>query len=348
MKRIISYLLFALAVMGCSNKNELLFADAVFPEIIDLKGEVVEDTFIMGTCYDMEYYNHTLWVVGYIGEEEEDLHVFDANTGRHIKSLYPKGRGTGEAIDVPHINIDKQTGRVTFYDYNVNRIHYFQADSVITHNEIDIYLHSSLDTIGMSQIFLGKENYIGISGVRQPDGKCPRIFLIEHDSIINEYNDLPNIYIPGKNSVRAGYMFANYALHPSKTKLICASIYGATLEIFNIQAKQITLDTIRGFIPPVYSTNKHGHVEILPGETIFGFFDVYATNDFIYTIYCANTDVKKKYQIAVFDWKGNEYRLYKTDYPLECICVDEQSNQLYATTVNQKGEKIIVKFKLPE
>ena len=209
MKRNIYCLIVLFLAFGCANKHKLSFTEAIFPETIELKGEVVMDTFIMGACYDMEYYNHKLWVVGYVGEEEEDLHIFDANNGAHLKSLYPKGRGPGEAVDVPHINIDKQTGWALFYDYNMNRIHYFQADSVMAHSKVNKYLYSSQDTIGMSQIFWGKENYIGILGVRQPNGSFPRIFLIEHDAIINEYDrlwrHLGNLPYPAKTNYLGHY-----------------------------------------------------------------------------------------------------------------------------------------------
>ena len=335
-----------LTCISCSNKSNLSFTPPAFPESVSLKGKVLVDSFMIGACYDIAYYNKTLLVIGYTGEKEENIHLFSRENGTHIKSILPKGRGAGEAIAVPHIDIDHRTGMAFFYDYMAYRLHYFQVDSIIGHTNTTDYLFSSAYPY-MARILKGQEGYIGIEGCRKADGKIPRLFLIEQDSIIDEYYRYPAVDIPVKNGIKASYIYAHYAMGSNKNKIVCASTYGAILEIFNITSNHIELDTIVGFVPPVYTTDKNGFLNILPGETTWGFLDLYATDKYIYTIYCGGKDIQNKNKIAVFDWKGQGVRLYSTDYQLECICVDEKSDKIYATTVNSKGEKIIVEFKLP-
>lgn len=345
------FLIFIVALctleISCSDKSTLPFSLPVFQDSIELKGKVLTDNYIMGACFDIAYYNHTLSVIGYTGETEPQLHLFSTKSGEHIKSLYPKGRGPGEAISVPHIEVHPQTGMSYFYDYTACRLHYFQMDSIIRHSNTTDHLYSSSAPY-MAQVLKSQENYVGIEGVRKKDGKIPRIFLFNRDTIIDEYFHYPPVELHIKNGIKSSYVYANYSISPQGNKMVCTSIYGAIMEIFNITSKRIELDTVIGFIKPVYDTDKNGFLKILPQETIWGFIDSYATKDYIYTIYCGENNIQNKNKIAVFDWNGQGVCLYTTDYNLECICVNDHTQTLYATAVDAEGEKIIVEFKLPK
>lgn len=331
--------------ISCSNKSCLSFTSPDFPISTALKGKVLVDSFIMGACYDIACYNKTLLVIGYTGEDEEKLHLFSTETGKHIKSILPKGRGAGEAITVPHIDIDYRTGTAFFYDNMTCRLHHFQIDSIIRNSNTTNYLFSTPYPY-MAQILKSPEGYIGIEGYRKADGNIPRLFLIEQDSVIDEYYTYPTVDLPVKNRMKASYLFAHYSLAHNKSKLACASTYGAILEIFNMASGHIGFDTIISFVAPVYTTDKNGFLKILPGETTWGFLDLYATDDYIYTIYCGGNDLQNRNKIAVFDWKGKEVCLYTTDYQLENICINDDTNKLYATAEDANGEKIIVEFEL--
>lgn len=330
--------------ISCSPKNELTFVEPVFPDTIGLKGKVLVDSFIMGACVDINCYQDVLLVCGYTGGEEEYVHLFEKETGRHIKSILPKGRGAGEALTVPHLDIETQTGTAFFYDYVGRRLHHFQIDSIIKHTNVTDYLFSCNYTY-MGQVFKTPKGFAGIRGLRKKDGRIPRLFLIEQDTISNEYYQHPSVHISGKYGIVSSYIYANYCISPNGNKIASASTYGAILEIFDITSG-LRLDTIKGFVRPVYSVDKNGFLKILPKETTWGFLDICATNNYIYAIYCGGTDLQKRNEIAVFDWKGNEICLYKTDYLLECICVDEKTNKLYATSWNATDEKIIIEFEL--
>lgn len=340
---IIGLLLFA--CQACNNKSSLSFTEPSFVHSRNLKGKVLVDSFVMGMCTDLDYHNGILFVVGYTGAEEEKLHLFSAENGQYIKSLYPSGRGPGEAVSMLGVDVDFQTGKVCFYDAITGRLHSFQLDSVIRHSNLTNDLFSCPYPY-MVQILNKSGSYIGVGGLRKSDGQTPRVVLFNNDSIVNEYYDYPAVQMPMRDGIKIGYQFAHYEMSPKGDKMVCASIYGAILEFFSLERNRIELDRVVGFIKPVYTTDKNGFFKLLPEQTVFGFLDLCVTDNYIYTIYCGDTNTELNNQVAVFDWKGRGVCLYKTDYHLECICVNDEEDKMYATAIDDDGEKIIVEFKL--
>lgn len=127
---------------GCRQQNnELTFIPPEFQQTRHLTGKVLIDTFVMGLCYDIDCYKDYLLVSAYRSDSEL-LNFFDKNNGRYVKSILPKGRGTGEALSLKDFNLDQATGKVVFYDLIGNRLTHFMIDSVTTHENAAKYIHS--------------------------------------------------------------------------------------------------------------------------------------------------------------------------------------------------------------
>lgn len=334
-----------LLLSGCrQEEKELAFTPPVFQHTRHLTGKVLIDTFVMGLCYDMDCYKDYLLVSAYRGDKEL-LNFFDKNSGKYLKSILSIGRGAGEALSLKDFNLDHATGKVIFYDLVANRLTNFIVDSVIAHEKPETYIHSRNYPIYMYNVLQGNNGYIAEGGYKENDKRL-RLSIIENDSAIYKYYTFPNVKIPGTDAkgIEPAYTYGSrLTISPNKKQLAYSTNYGAILEIFDLTPKQITLNTIKGFYRPVYTLDKN-NIQSIPGETVWGFIDLYATDKYIYTIFSGSTNPKDTKNIGVFDWKGNCLDLYTTDYQLEKICVDEPNRKIYANGLDANLETVIVTF----
>lgn len=336
-----------LSLSGCrQTEKELIFTPPVFQQTKHLTGKVLIDTFMMGLCYDMDYYKNYLLVSAYRGDREL-LNIFDKNNGQHLKSIFPQGRGAGEALSLRNFNLDHSTGKVMFYDIVGNRLTNFITDSVVTHDHSGNYIHSRNYPIYMYKILQGNHSYIAEGGLKEGN-KSLRLSIIQNDLVIYKYDTFPNVKIPGTNAqgIQPAYTYGSrITISSDKKRLAYSTNFGAILEIFDLTPQKITLNTIKGFYRPVYTLDKNTPRSI-PGETVWGFIDLYATDKHIYTIFSGSKNPKDTKNIAVFDWKGNCLDLYTTDYRLEKICVDETNRKIYANGLDPNLETVIVTFEI--
>ena len=197
----------------------------------------------------------------------------------------------------------------------------------------------------MYKVLQGNNSYIAEGGLKEGDKRL-RLSIIENDSTICKYYTYPNVRIPGTDAkgIEPAYTYGSrIAISPDKKRLAYSTNYGAILEIFDLTPREITLNTIKGYYRPVYALNKNS-IQSIPGETVWGFIDLYATDKYIYSIFSGSKNPKETKNIAVFDWKGNCLDLYTTDYQLEKICVDETNRKIYANGLDPNLETVIVSF----
>ncbi len=334
-----------LLLSGCrQEEKELAFTAPEFRQTKHLEGKVLVDTFVMGLCYNMDCYKDYLLVSAYRGDREL-LNFFDKNSGQHIKSILPIGRGAGEALSLKDFDLDHSTGKVMFYDIAGNKLTDFITDSVIANENAGAYIHSRNYPIYMYKVLQGNNSYIAEGGLKEGDKRL-RLSIIENDSTICKYYTYPNVRIPGTDAkgIEPAYTYGSrIAISPDKKRLAYSTNYGAILEIFDLTPREITLNTIKGYYRPVYALNKNS-IQSIPGETVWGFIDLYATDKYIYSIFSGSKNPKETKNIAVFDWKGNCLDLYTTDYQLEKICVDETNRKIYANGLDPNLETVIVSF----
>lgn len=334
---------------GCnSDQKELSFYPPQFRDTIDIKGHVLNDSFIMGAAFDIDVYQNYLILQAFKGTGEGKLHFFDLSNGHYIKSILPKGRGPGEALCVIDFDVDQDSGEVLFYDTMLHKMYRFNVDSIILNENCKDYILSKIYSTYMLAIYQGKEGYIAKGGLKLKTGESPRFSMIENDSVIFRYCSYPEVYVPGvRDGITISYRkYAYIDVSPDKTKLVCVSGLGAILEIFDIQENKIVLDTIRGFYKPIFEVDKHESIIDIPKQTIYGFIDLYLTNQYIYAIFNTGYDDNNRKNFAVFNWNGDCIRLYRTDYDLNRICVDEGRNRLYAVGRDENLETLLVEFDL--
>lgn len=334
-------------ISGCGqSEKELEFIPPVFQNTKHLEGKILVDTFVMGLCYDIDYYKDYLIVSGYRGDGEL-LNFFDKNNGKYIKSMFRKGRGAGEVLCLKDFDIDHSNGNVLFYDFMSKKLVNFNIDSVLLHQNIINYIHAQDYPIYMYKILQGNDCYIAEGGYKD-NGKNVRLSIIENDSAVYKYYKFPHVKIPGTDAegIVPAYIYGSrITISPDKKQIAYTTNYGAILEIFDVNSKKIKPKIIKGFYRPTYSLDKNKNIILIPEETIWGFFDLYAGNKYIYTIFSGSKNARET-NIGVFDWNGNCISLYTTDYQLEKICVDEKNHKIYANGLDKNFETVIVQFDL--
>lgn len=336
-----------LILTSCKQQHqELTFTPPVFQNTTHLEGRVLVDTFVMGRCFNIDHYNNYLLVSAYRGDKEL-INFFDKNSGECIKSILRPGRGPGEALSLRDFDVDHSTGKVLFYDVMSKKLITFYIDSVIMSNDVKNHIYAKNYPIYMYKILQGNHCYIAEGGYKD-NGKDIRLSIIYKDSTIYKYYKFPNVKVSGtdENGIIPAYIHGSkLTISPNKKQIAYATSYGAILEIFDVDSNQIKLNTIKGYYRPTYTLEKN-NIKTIPGETIWGFIDLYAVNNYIYAIFSGSTDSKDTKNIGVFDWKGNPVKLYTTDYRLEKICVDEKKNKIYAHGTDKDLETVIVEFSL--
>lgn len=163
------------------------------------------------------------------------------------------------------------------------------------------------------------------------------------------YNNFPNI-VPEEEENRA---ITNYtpqcAIRPDGTKMVSATYIGSNFEILTIKGRNMELDTIQFYYPPIYNIiegNNSKWIGTTP-ETIIGCHNIYVTDNFIYTIYEGEAGKKNNIhkKLIIFNWEGAFYKYYLLEEgdPV-CICADEKNNTLYCIIRNKKYEYQIYRY----
>ena len=337
-----------LLIGSCNTRQEeLSFYEPQFKDTVEIKGQILNNSFIMGYGDDIDFYNDILIVNAYKGTEEEAIHFFNTNNGLHIKSILPKGRGPGEALVTRDLDINHETGEVLFYDFMGHKLCHFNIDSVLKHDNHKDYVECNPYPIYMYTIHQGKNCYIATGGNILPTKERTRFSIINNDTVTYNYSSFPKVSIPGvPNGIAISYNYCHADVSPDKSKIVCTSGYGGILEIFNIHQDKITLKTIKGFYKPIFDTDKNEIIIYIPNKTFSAFKDLYVTDKYIYTIFDIIPESRNQKNIAVFDWEGNSIRLYQCDYNLHKICIDSNNNKVYAIGRNEDEETMLVEFYL--
>lgn len=327
--------------------KKLSFHKPQFKDTVEIKGQILNNSFIMGYGDDIDFYDDVLIVNAYKGAEEEAIHFFNTNNGLHIKSILPKGRGPGEAVSARDLDVNHETGEVLFFDFMGYKLCHFNIDSVLKHDHHKDYVVCSPYPIYMYTVHQGKTGYIATGGLTLPTKEIPRFSIINNDSVTFSYCTFPEVSIPGiPNGIAISYNHCHTDVSPDKSKIVCASGYGAILEIFDIHKDKISLKTIKGFYRPIFDTDKNENIIYIPHKTFSAFKDLYVTDKYIYTVFNNIPESRDQKNIAVFDWEGNCIRLYQCDYNLHKICIDSKSNKVYAIGRNENDETLLVEFDL--
>ncbi len=143
--------------------------------------------------------------------------------------------------------------------------------------------------------------------------------IIQPDLLVDPKKDLQTML----------FHTSSFRVSPNRQKAVFASYKGALIQFFDlsslpdlVQKKSIQLER-----PKKKEQIAHDHE-----GWVYGFEDVYVTNDHVYAIYNGETAIDNpefgRY-ILKYDWDGNLLKKYRSDMGIRCFAVDESSGTLF-------------------
>lgn len=338
------FLIFLFIQFSCILKQdkELIFTPIEKEEVVNISSQVINSSLMMIMARDIDVYKDYLVVRTFT--DNKYLHILNKYTGKTIRSLAAKGNGPNEITDMAdQIQIDRE-GNLYWFDFNKKRLFSCNIDSIV--NSSSNYKMTDFGSYftNIDLVLPLHENYLLSLGDKHSESnETKRYALADSIKITSVYSGFPII----KNETRSlESMYLNYRtsqhITPSSdlSKFVTSEIYGGILEIFNLS------DSIMPHsIHPLYKYESN---------ELHGFVDVYATDSFIYAIKIDSnlngSNPENRYnKIMVFNWDGKYIKTYQTNYNLLTLCVDEESNYLYAVgqDITLNSELQVLAFEIP-
>jgi hypothetical protein len=263
-------------------------------------------------------------------------HAIDRISGLLAFEFGQKGNGPGELLLTTLSPFyDKFKNGIQIFDRNRKSICYYDL------NEHKIICKSILDDISqkhnlfLSQLFDLDEFYLAAGSNGVLDNSRFVIFdkSFELKNVFNEYPILDNNRKVNEELKEKLLNIHFLKISPNKKKAVFASYEIGLLEIFNI-------DELPNKMPKTKSLLLTKPVKY-KDETLFGFEDVFVTDNFIYALHNGKTAEDNPYyskSIKVFDWDGNPIVEYKTGVDMRCLAIDEVKKIIYAVAyTDEKG-----------
>jgi len=142
------------------------------------------------------------------------------------------------------------------------------------------------------------------------------------------------------------YLSSKLAISPDNSHFACVHYNSGTLDINEITNDSIINSRLLAFHYPATVEKRRGDdIRVaIKNDNVNGFFDVTASNKYIYALYSGKTfedaGVKLSYcdYLMVFDWEGNPVECYHMDIPLSLIAYNQTDNVLYGIGINDNTE----------
>ncbi len=142
------------------------------------------------------------------------------------------------------------------------------------------------------------------------------------------------------------YLSSKLAVSPDLGHFVCVHYNSGTIDINRITNDSIVNVRLLDFhYPKTVERRKGNDFQVaIKGDNVNGFFDVAASDNYIYTIYSGKTfkeaGTKLSYcdYLMVFDWFGGPVACYNMDIPLSRIAYNQEDNTLYGIGINNNTE----------
>ncbi|MDL2244897.1 TolB-like 6-bladed beta-propeller domain-containing protein [Parabacteroides sp. OttesenSCG-928-J18] len=327
---------------SCDTKHKE-FSPPVFNKQINVKYSVVQDTFLLKSPREIISFDN--YIVINVLTDNNNLHVYDKQTGDYLGGYVTRGQGPEEiATWCESLDYNKNEKKVTLLEVNTNQCFIFTVnddpENLLTFDSKKDFTENSKEGIERpSNLFIIDENlYLLDSRVYPPSENHNRRFSLrtEAGEKTSEYNDFSTddfwAYTGASQRV---------SVSPNRMKLAHATFYGAVLETFKIGN---TIDFIQEkLFYPIILEDKNNMSSIPTDETIQGFLDICTSDEYIFSILIGSKESNNK-NISVFDWNGNPVIRFNTDIDLYNICYNKEDNSIYAVAMTEDYDYMLVKF----
>lgn len=316
---------------------------------VELKGQFLATGDYLGAPTEMVMAGEHLLVID--ARSDSALHVIDARTGRHVRSLGGRGEGPGEyrgpwslasersRPDQPWV-YDLQLARLTRVDLRPDAAPATQAKIVRIQGEAlaiqPVWTQDSL-LVSPSLSARGRFSFYGPDGTfRRAAGPLP----------LGNGGVSPAIL----QQAWMGTLVSN----PQTGWLALATQYADQVEIYRPDGSLVR--RVRGpfrFDPQFTVEQTQGQPVMAQGDAMrFGYTDAEATPSEIYALFSGRT--REAYKgassfgryVHVYDWQGELKRVYELDSDVVAIALSADRKRLYG--IGEEPAPVIVVFSLEE
>lgn len=271
------------------------------------------------------------------------FHAINRSNGSLDFEFARRGNGPDEFLDVtlnPYWSQEQKT--LSFFDPVKRTFFSFQevlADSCSKESFSLIYRKEILlEPEYVREMLVSDGGYVLVGEHGIFDKK--RFIVLDNDlqtiGSFGKYPTVRNLLTNPETDLRT-MLFASsfFKVSPDRQKAVFATYKGALLQFFDLSNCKDSIVNIRS-IQSQYPIKKE---QISPEHDgwVYGFEDVYVTNNFIYAIYNGETaednPMLGKF-IVVFNWEGEFCKSYHLDLNLRCLAVDEEKNEIYIVAID--------------
>ena len=310
-------------------------------------GGPIKQNFMIGR---LDTYGPYFVVISAAQRGENNLHLYDRDSGHLVLEAIPWGDAFGEVESNFTYSFDSGSGLLEYSDFRTGKILSVQLDSLAV-----------MGTAAIRERPYGKtEPDLTIAPTRfgrlvsvedfSEDGR-PAIILTDRKG--RERARTEGYHFLSEDSVRSRSLFTgSCTVSPDGRRFAAIYSRGGIMEIYSIRPDRLKLKHIYSFIESpdsLYSAGPYSYHK----DDIFGFGDVYADDDRIYAVFDGETNRliyieesmlgdPEQYpaysNIAVFDWKGTPLEIIRTGTRIEQIHVYERQKRLYALYYDGNGD----------
>ena len=346
MKRLLIFSAVSALLIGCSS-HDGKYAPPKFAHVNkDVSFEYVTEDLPFALVSDFCVCNDVIAITAYNRTDENYLHIYDVNTGRHMSSGIRHGSGPGETLHPEYTYFDSAEKVFCFYNSNTKSNMAFGFDGGVQLLDENYFETARWATHTFP---LNDETYITMTCTSPRaimDSGDPRIFINTcYLDTLATYDDYPF-----EESMER---FMQYSYHgladisPDRKHLAIGLGIGCVLETFEISS-EIKCTGLKYFIKPEMPiTGSNG--ELNYDNTIWGFGDIELSDNYIYTAYDGKKENKMHNNIAVFDLTGEPVSITCLgNNDIHRLYADEPNGNLYAAIETEVGEIRIIVIKIDD
>ena len=274
----------------------------------------------------------------YVQNRDEDMICAINRTTNTVESLLKRGDGPGEALNISYITMSDDA--VITAECNKRYI-----IEIPFHSREVIFTPLSFDYGAPTSIIKGRAGYVMLGSFKEgrymyyhPSTKKTGFF--GDYRVHYSYNRFDNFT---KSLI---YISSKLAIKPDMTRFVAINFNNGVIDINAInQDTIINLKQLDFHYQEIHVTGSRDNPRVANKRSNKnGFFDVAASDEYIYTIYSGKSFEEAGFMLdhceylMIFDWDGNPVRCYKMNVPLYAICYSRQDHALYGIHIGEEAK----------
>ena len=335
-----------LSVLNSCHKKESEFIPPVFTDIQDAEVTVIGGPeIIYPSAWSMQIEDSSVLMLGLL--DDHWIQIYNRFSGEPTGAHITRGEGPEEMVSASgttfgidsnyYKTFDEVTQKIKIYDKNFDNIEQISpkhSDAIriwkVHFLPDNRYLLNCFTRMGPSTLAIVKKD--GEEGVMYTTTPV----------------DSPSDLVTDRNTptLKDLYKRRRSALSPDGTRLVCTTMEGAFMEIFDIKDLTLTPRVTKCMYP--YEVEMRGNLRRVTDDSMQGFCAVCATDSRIIGAFLEHTEPMGPSDITVWDWDGNPLRRYKTDYQIIAMALSpDNPDDIYALGGTRDGEISLLLFHCP-